>query len=484
MHSLTRRIGADEAWGSGATGEGVTVAVVDTGVTAVAGLDADGKVVNGPDLSYESQRAGTRYGDGFGHGTHMAGIIAGRDAGFRPDGGNSPFSFAGVAPDAQILNMKVATGDGGADVTGVIAAIDWVVQHRNDQGMDVRVINLAYGTASTQGADVDPLARAVENAWKHGIVVVAAAGNDGVESSSLVMPAADRYVIAVGAVDHLGTENLRDDQVADFSNDGNSTRRPDLLAPGKSVVSLRVGSSYVDELYPEGRISSDVEQRYFRGSGTSQATAVVSGAVALLLEQRPGLTPDQVKAVLTRSADPLSAKNPAQGAGVVDVDGALESRTPGARSAAQTWPLSTGLGLLDASRGGEHVIDPATGGVLTGQFDALGDAFDAAGWVARSTAGQAWSGGTWNTRPWTGSAWTPDGWAATAWSGDSWSGLAWSDHTWSEAYWEARSWRDDSWLARSWRGGIWEARSWREDSWVARSWRSDSWVARSWRTSS
>jgi serine protease AprX len=479
LYSINRRIGAQQSWTRGFTGSGVTVAVIDTGVTRVKGLDGVGKVVNGPDLSYESQRPGTRYLDGFGHGTHMAGIIAGQDAELRTT--SSPFAFAGVAPDARILNMKVATGDGGADVTGVIAAIDWVVQHRYDQGMNVRVINLAYGTASTQGTDVDPLAHAAQNAWRHGIVVVAAAGNDGATSDSLLMPAADPYVVAVGAVDHQGTADLTDDTVADFSNDGNDTRRPDLLAPGKSVVSLRVPHSYVDDLYPEGRIANDKEKRYLRGSGTSQATAVVAGTVALLLQQRPELTPDQVKALLTRTADPLAVAGPEQGSGVVDVVGLLAAATPAPSGVRQTWPASTGLGSLDAARGGEYVVDPANGALLTGQVDGLGDPFDAATWAAQSTAGSAWENGTWGVRPWAGSTWTTDGWAGTTWTGAAWSGLAWSGHAWSEAYWQARSWRDDSWLARSWRGGTWEARSWRETSWEARSWRSDSWTARSWR---
>jgi serine protease AprX len=482
LYSLNDRIGAHAAWRRGITGSGVTVAVIDTGVAPVEGLDTQGKIVNGPDLSYESQRAGTRYLDGFGHGTHVAGIIAGEDERLNPSAKRTdPRRFAGVAPNAGILNMKVATGDGGADVTGVIAAIDWVVQHRDDQGMNVRVINLAYGTASTQGADVDPLAHATQNAWKHGIVVVTAAGNDGADSDALLMPAADPYVIAVGAVDHQGTAALTDDTVADFSNPGNDTRRPDVLAPGKSVVSLRVPHSYVDDLYPEGRIANDKDQRYLRGSGTSQATAVVSGTVALLLQQRPGLTPDQVKALLTGTADPLAVATPAQGSGVVDVVGLLDAATPAPSGAQQNWPASTGLGSLDASRGGEHVVDPATGDLLTGQVDGLGDPFDAASWATQSAAGTAWDGGTWGVRPWTGSGWTTDGWAGTTWTGAAWSGLAWSEHTWSEAYWQARSWRDDSWLARSWRGGTWEARSWRETSWEARSWRSDSWTARSWR---
>ena len=161
MYSVTKSIGAQSAWARGVTGKDVTVALIDTGVVGVPGLDKDDKVIDGPDLSFESQSAGTRYLDGFGHGTHLAGIIAGKDEKFdpkKPDG----TLFAGVAPDAKLLNMKVATGDGGADVSQVIAAIDWVVEHRDDAGMHVRVINLSYGTSTDQSWQVDPLARAVE----------------------------------------------------------------------------------------------------------------------------------------------------------------------------------------------------------------------------------------------------------------------------------------------------------------------------------
>ena len=150
----------------------------------------------------------TRYLDGFGHGTHLAGIIAGRDEGFDPKKPQSA-QFAGVAPEAKLLNMKVATGDGGADVSQVIAAIDWVVEHRDDEGMHVRVINLSYGTASEQGWQVDPLARAVENAWNHDILVVSSAGNDGLDAPSLLMPAVDPHVLAVGASDHRGSDAER-----------------------------------------------------------------------------------------------------------------------------------------------------------------------------------------------------------------------------------------------------------------------------------
>jgi serine protease AprX len=464
MYNLTRSVGAQRAWAQGVTGQGVTVALIDTGVAPVPGLDAPDKVLDGPDLSYESQTPATRYLDGYGHGTHMAGIIAGADAGLdpqRPVAGK----FAGVAPGAQLLNMKVAAGDGGADVSQVIAALDWVVEHRNDVGMNVRVANLSYGTESLQSWQVDPLARAVENAWNHGIFVVASAGNSGLQSPTLLMPARDPHIMAVGAVDHDGTASTLDDDVADFTNGGNVGRRPDLLAPGKSVVSLRVPSSYVDLTHPEGRLAGDSAGRFFRGSGTSQAAAVVAGEAALLFQANPNLTPDQVKAALLQTSRPLTLdRSPAQGAGVTDVGAAVtlvRSRL-GLPTLRASYPASSGLGSLEASRGGEHVLDPMNGVELSGEVDALGSPWNPGAWTSAQDTGTTWVNGAWNGRTWTGTAWQDGKVMAASWTGASWSGLPWADHVWSDDRWEARSWRGDDWEARSWRAASWEARSWRE----------------------
>ena len=477
LHWVGKHSGAHQAWtqddpyGRKVTGKGVTVAVIDTGVSPVPGLDTDGKVVNGPDLSFDGQADGTRYLDGYGHGTHMAAIIAGRDATLREGNEHDATLLAGIAPSAQILNMKVAAADGGTDVSQVIAAIDWIVQHRRDNGMDVRVINLSYGTRSLQSYELDPLAHAVENAWRAGIVVVVAAGNDGLAEPLLTMPGRDPYVIAVGAVDHRGTADPQDDVVADFTNGGHEGRRPDLLAPGKSLVSLRVPGSIADAGHPEGLVTGDDASRLFRGSGTSQAAAVVSGAVALLLQDRPELSPDQVKALLTSTAAPLKLNpHPAMGAGVLDVQRALAANTPDAAAVVQPWPVSTGLGTLEGSRGGEHVVDPETGAVLDGEVDALGAPWDARSWSTASAAGAAWSGGDWNARSWSGSDWSARSWSGAAWAARSWSGRSWSGQDW-----QARSWSGDQWEARSWSGLDWHARSWSEAAWVARSWSGDDW---------
>lgn len=462
MYSLTKDIGAQTAWARGVTGKDVTVALIDTGVVGVPGLDKDDKVVDGPDLSFEGQSAGTRYLDGFGHGTHLAGIIAGRDEGFDPKKPQAGV-FAGVAPDARLLNMKVATGDGGADVSQVIAALDWVVQHRSDAGMNVRVINLSYGTVSDQGWQVDPLARAVENAWDHNILVVVSAGNDGLAAPRLLMPAIDPHVLAVGASDHRGSNSQLDDVVADFTNGGSSARRPDLVAPGKSVVSLRVPGSFVDVAHPEGRVAGDDSGRFFRGSGTSQAAAVVSGEAALLFSARPKLTADQAKAVLMQTSTPLLASGPAQGRGATDAGSAVSVVKSGlpVLTFGANLPDSSGLGSVESSRGGEHVVDPETGTPLTGEVDAQGAVWRPQAWVSAQEADRAWVGGAWNGRTWTGTKWDKKQLQGVAWTGTSWSGVPWASHTWPTDQFQARSWRGDSWKARSWRGDSWKARSWR-----------------------
>ena len=155
-------------------GQGVDVALIDSGVAPVQGLTAPGKVINGADLSFEQGADHLRYMDTYGHGTHLAGLIAGRDADWSPSNHDS---FSGVAPDARIVNVKVANAMGATDVSQVIAAIDWVVQHKNDNGMNIRVLNLSFGTDGVQNYVLDPLTYAAEVAWRKGIVVVAAAGN-------------------------------------------------------------------------------------------------------------------------------------------------------------------------------------------------------------------------------------------------------------------------------------------------------------------
>ncbi len=452
MSEVRAAIGAESLWSRGYTGRGVGVALVDTGVVPVSGLDS-GNVTNGADLSFESQEPDLRYLDTFGHGTHMAGIIAGRT----PGGLLDLDKFQGVAPDAQLTSLKMAASDGAVDVSQVVAAVDWVVAHRDDDPANpIRVLNLSYGTDGLQDYRVDPLTHAVENAWRAGIVVVVSGGNDGSAQPRLNNPAYDPYVLAVGSSDTRGTSWASDDVVPDFSSRGDASRRVDVVAPGRSIVSLRDPGSYLDAAHPGARYGS----RFFKGSGTSQSAAVVSGAVALLLDQRPGLTPDQVKALLVGTATKMPYADAAgRGAGAINLAAAAKAAAPTAR---QTFTASTGTGSLESARGTSHVADD--GVELTGEFDVL-DRWNAKRWAKASSAGTAWDGGRWNSNDWTNACWCSRTWAGSAWEGRSWAGRSWAGRSWA-----GRSWAGRSWAGRSWAGDDWAGRSWAGRSWAGRNW--------------
>jgi serine protease AprX len=437
-----------EMWQKGWTGSGIDVALIDSGVAPVPGIDL--QVINGPDLSFDSQASNLTDIDTYGHGTHMAGLIAGRDAAIPPGKEDEEVDhyFVGAAPGARIVSIKVAASDGATDVSQVIAAIDWVVQHRNSDGLNIRVLNLSFGTDGTQDYQLDPLAYAAEVAWQHGIVVVVAAGNSGFGTPQLNNPAYDPYVIAVGGDDTRGTDDPKDDVIPSWQSRGNALRHPDLVAPGKSIVSLRDPGSFVDEANPGARVGAT---RFMKGSGSSQAAAIVSGAVATILEQHPELSPDQVKALLMQSAVPLPNADPiAQGAGLINLHRAREAKISTVADAVQTWPRSTGLGSLQLARG--SIVTDDDGIALQGEQTIFGDTWDASTWASSSWDGTSWSGGDWTARTWSGDCWCGSSWSARTWSARTWSGSAWSARTWSGRTWSARTWSGSGWSAGSWGG--------------------------------
>ena len=455
---------------AGFTGKGVGVALIDTGVTEVRGLDT-GNVYHGPDLSFDSQDPELTNKDAYGHGTHLGSIIAGRDTAGAPATYTSKTEFFGVAPDANLVSVKVGAQDGAVDVSQVIAALDWVVAHRNDNGLNIKVIALAYGTDSKQDPSIDPLTFAVEQAWKAGITVVVAGGNDGRDTMLLANPAQSPYVVSVGAEDSQGTLSVKDDTVPQWATRGTSSRHVDLVAPGVSVIAARVPNGYADERNPSARVGT----RFAKASGTSQATAVVAGEAALLLQSNPTLTPDQVKRRLYMTSLPFASTTYIyRGDGVTQVDAARRYKDSGAAATTSAW-YSTGRGSLEAARGSSHVNDGVSD--LRGEVDIFGRRWDPAAWTTASAARTSWVGGDW--RGWT-------------WSGNGWNARSWRGTTWSTGTWSARSWRDESWSARSWRDGAWtvagdwSARSWRDNAWSARSWReadlaSVGWLSLTWR---
>ncbi|MBE3076352.1 MAG: S8 family serine peptidase [Actinobacteria bacterium] len=484
LYTVGKAIGARGLWakkdksGRNLTGQGVSIAVLDSGVAAVASLGGAGKVTYGPDLSIEGNGVLTQQ-DTFGHGTFMAGLIAGRGApNPSSDLPTAPANIQlGVAPDAKLLALKLATTDGSADVSQVIAALDWVTQHPVlPDGTRVRVINLSYGTDSTQAYLADPLAAAAENAWRHGIVVVTSAGNNGSDNGLLSDPAIDPYVIAVGATDSADRLDgwTRDHTtVASYSEVGSTRRHVDLVAPGTSLVSVRAPGSFIDVNYSSGLVSGDVSGQLFRGSGTSQAAAVVSGSVALLLQAYPNLTPDQVKYALTYGIGVVThSTSLAAGAGTLNLSKSLDtaSRLSGTDSTAttlraaavQSFPKSTGQGSIDAARGGSVVVDAADTD-LSGEIDVQGNTWNPAAWWQATSTLSAWSGGKWLGVTWTGDDWMPasgGNLSSSRWSSSRWSSSRWSTADWSSSRWSSSRWSSSRWSSSRWSSSRWSSQDW------------------------
>ena len=254
--------------------------------------------------------------DRFGHGTHVAALIAG-EAGRTAD----TRMYRGVAPGAYLLNLRVLGDDGSGTASDVIEAIDWSIDHRADY--NIRIINLSLGAPVLQPYRDDPVCAAVERAVRAGILVVAAAGNMGQAADGrrvlggIVSPGNSPYAITVGALDTKGTAERTDDVVAPFSSSGPTlydlVLKPDLVAPGRRVTSAEAAGSLLSANFPERHVAGSGPNAYIQGSGTSMAAAVVSGAAALLIEERPGLPPLTTKAALQLTSTFLPASGLIQG---------------------------------------------------------------------------------------------------------------------------------------------------------------------------
>jgi serine protease AprX len=413
-----REVQADRVWLQGGSGRGVTVAVLDSGVAA------------DPDLTQASNRilasvgfAGPRdpsHPDPGGHGSHIAGIIAG-------DGTRSAGQYVGMASHANIVDVQVLDHNGHGRVSSVVRGVEWVLAHQAQY--NIRIINLSFGAAAQGSYKRDPLAAAVETAWKHGLVVVAASGNGGPTSGTVATPGVDPYVVTIGATDDRATLTLADDLLAWFSSWGvptDSTPKPDLVAPGRRIVSIRVPGSSLDTLLPDHVVTAKNGATYFRLTGTSMATGVVSGAVALLLEHQPQLKPDQVKAILKRTTQPFgqSTSPPppgSAGAGLLNAFNATNS------------PL---LGL--ANQG----LRPANGMAGTLYPIIYGQPL---AWINPTYLGINWASQTWQTLTWATPAWDNYVWDNIAWDNIAWDNIAWDQTGWDNIAWDNIAWDNIAW---------------------------------------
>ena len=494
--------------GSAPAGQGIGVGVLDTGIAASG--DLAGRVVASADLSGEWS-----FTDSYGHGTFMAGLIAGSGQGGGP---------AGVAPGADLVDLKVAGADGATTLGQVLAAMQLADAARDR--FNLRVLSVSLGAPAGDPATA-PLSEAAERLWADGITVVAASGNDG---GGVDAPGLDPYVLTVGAVG-AATVPSWSSRGPDFAG----RAKPDLVAPGVGLVGLRAPGSTIDRANPSARVGD----HYFRGSGTSMSTAVVAGAAALVAAAHPEWGPDRVKAALTGTASPLGQPAPGgAGAGALDLEAALgvgtvtpangdlfPLRTVG-QAGTPRDPVLSGTptpvppgapGGLDWRPGGADGLRwaPAAGlpGPTPGAADTdawtahpwLSGGWTSAAWAAKSWAAQQWLARAWAARRWRAAGLEPAAWAALQWSwgglraaaidgqgtglgGVDWVARSWAARSWAQRAWgpgelAARSWAASSWAELAWEARSWAARSWAAVDWTARSWASQRWTAAAWASS-
>ncbi len=423
-----QQTGATQLAGAGDTGRGVTVAVLDTGIDNLP--DFSGRLIGGVDLT----GGNNPFQDSYGHGTFVAGLIAG-------DGASSGGQYSGEAPGANLVSIKVAGANGKTDLGALILGLQWAIDHRASYG--IKILNMSLGFQAAVSTVINPLDLAVQAVWASGIAVVVSAGNAGPFNGTILSPGDDPLVITVGALDDMATPSITDDEMCDFSSAGPTSPdgwvKPDLVTSGRSVVSLAAPGSTIYDDYPSARVGS----ANFVGSGTSFSAAITSGAAALVLADNPGLAPDQLKARLLGTTNPGPVGNP-----FVDGHGALN-----AYAAATAGPMN-----LSQSAAGLLPVLPGT----TVQLSPTGpaDTWNANLWSGTSWsrgpsdgwtwAGWAWNGTDWNGWTWTGRAWNDGDWAGAAWNGADWTGRAWNDSAWVGSVWAGSAWAGSAWNSSAW----------------------------------
>ena len=273
-------LGVREVWDMGYTGSGIGIAIIDSGISG----DRDLNVVNRESFNPDSATPN----DVFGHGTHVAGIIG-------MNGTDSGGQYLGIAPDADLISLKISDENGLAYESDTVDALQWVFDNKDQY--NIRVVNLSIQSTVEQSYHDSALSVASELLWFNGVVVVAATGNwyGGTVYPLNAGPGNDPFIITVGAADEKGTTRINDDRTTTFSAWGTTQdgfNKPEIFAPGVDIISVLSKNSTWEIEHPERSIFGD---QYFRISGTSMATPMVTGAVALLLQAEPNLTPDQVK---------------------------------------------------------------------------------------------------------------------------------------------------------------------------------------------
>ncbi len=414
-YSTTQRwpyvAGFHHLWGQPASANAPAIAIVDSGLQA-GRLDFTGSVAARVNLTSLQPNSA---GDGRGHGTFVSAIAAGgRD------------DRTGGSPESKIVSIDVMDDNGMAMTRDVIAAADWILA--NKDLYNIRVANFSLHSAAPASVFFDPLDRAVEKLWFNGVVVVAAAGNYGVDGSAsgvTFAPGNDPFVITVGAADIDKSVGSNDDFAAPWSAWGytlDGFAKPELGAPGRYMIGpVPPTSTLLSERPANVRPGNTMEL-----SGTSFAAPVVAAAAAQVLARHPDWTPDQVKGALMVSAED----------------------TPSATLG------SLGVGMVDASKAAA-VLDPPNPNAPLNQFivaagDGSGPMFDAASWANVAQSDASWASASWASASWANASWASASWANASWASASWANASWASASWANASWASASWASASWASASW----------------------------------
>jgi serine protease AprX len=340
----------------------------------------------------------------------------------------------GEAPGADLVPVKVAGKSGSTNVSTVIQGLQWIADHRSN----IRVINMSLGAIPPGPTALNPLDQAVEAMWNNNFVVVTSAGNNGPDRGTITSPGDDPLVITVGALDDKNTVDPADDSVPDFSSNGPTSWdgwwKPDLLAPGKSVVSVISTRSVIWNSFPSARVG----KANFVGSGTSFSAAITSGAAALLLSSSDR-SPSAVKAALltTTNAGPGTTHDPwQQGHGVLNIARAVAEPPIDMLQAIGTIPVPVPgpLDLLSTQVvSGWSDVDALTS--MTYPAPYLGAATTAVDLTTLPLPTPVFHSSVWNSSEWDSHAWNDGTWDSHAWNDTAWDSHAWNSHAWNSATW-------------------------------------------------
>ena len=410
-------LGVRQVWNMGFHGEGIGVAVIDSGVFP------DRDFSEGPGKPQSrivaqvslNSRSGT---DEYGHGTHVAGIVGGN--GVASDG-----LYAGIAPKVHLISLKISDEFGMAYESDTVAAMQWVFENKDQY--NIRVVNLSIQSTIEQSYNESALDAAAEILWFNGVVIVAASGNwyGGDVYPLNVAPGNDPFIITVGAADEKGTSILQDDFIPNFSVWGQTMdgfMKPEIFAPGVDIISvLSFGSDWYYD-YPDRAVLGN---EYFRISGTSMATSMVSGAVTLLLQAEPNLTPDQVKYRVINANEWVG---PGRYLSVYKM-----LTTPTTESANQ--------GIIP------HMLLAKMAMIAYWSSQNGGETID---W-----ANIDWSAVNWNAVNWDAVNWNAVNWNAVNWNAVNWNAVNWNAVNWNAVNWNAVNWNAVNWNAVNWNAVNW-----------------------------